>query len=238
MTYRIRVIAPVNTDAYNARILEAVQTVCPPDVEVDVRSIREGHDCIECRRDLAENAPAVVRLAVVSEAEGFHGVFVTDFDMCGVEAAREAVDIPVIGGFVPCAFTALALSQRFSIITILQSTVGMQFDHIRNYGLTEGFSTIRAINCPVDQLSNVDVVVSHVFEEGLKAVREDGAQSLLLGCTGFVGVAGRVQTLLSEAVDAFIPVVDPNQASFGLLVSMIRAGLRPSRRCYAKMSRS
>jgi allantoin racemase len=236
MTYRIRVIAPVNTDAYNSRILQAVQSVQPPDVQIDVKNIDSGHDCIENRWDLAQNVAGVVRLAAATEAEGFHGIFVTDFDMCGVESCREVVDIPVLGGFVPCAFTALALSQRFSIITVLDSTVGMQFDHIRNYGLTEGFSSIRPINCPVDQLSNMDVVVSRVFEEGLKAVRDDGAQSLLLGCTGFIGVAAQVQALLSEAVNAFVPVVDPNQVSIGLLVSMVRAGLRPSRLCYGKTS--
>ena len=234
MSYRIRIIAPVNTDAYNARILEAVHSVQPPDVEVDVKNIDSGHDCIESRWDLTQNAPGVVRLAAATEAAGYHGIFVTDFDMCGVEACREVVDIPVLGGFVPCALTALALAQRFTIITVLSSTVGMQFDHVRNYGLTEGFSSIRAIDCPVDQLANVDVVVSRVFEEGLKAIQEDGAQSLLLGCTGFIGVASRVQALLSEAVNAFVPVVDPNQASFGLLVSMVRAGLRPIRLCYAK----
>ena len=234
MSYRIRVIAPVSTDAYNTRILEAVQSVLPPDIEVDVKNIDAGHGCIENRWGLAQNILGVVRLAAATEAEGYDGIFVSDFDMCGVEECREVVDIPVLGGFTACAFTALALSQRFSIITVLPSTMGMQFNHVRNYGLTEGFASIRAIDCPVDQLANVDVVVSHVFEEGLKAIREDGAQSLLLGCTGFIGVAARVQTLLSEAVNAFVPVVDPNQASFGLLVSMVRSGLRPSRLCYPK----
>jgi hypothetical protein len=86
--YRIRIIAPVNTDAYNARILEAVHSVQPPDVEVDVKNIDSGHDCIESRWDLTQNAPGVVRLAAATAAAGYHGIFVTDFDMCGVEACR------------------------------------------------------------------------------------------------------------------------------------------------------
>lgn len=236
MTIRIRIIAPVATDAYNARILEAVQPVLPPDVEVDVRNIESGHDCIESRWDLAQNAPGVVRLAKQAEDEGIQGIFVTDFDMCGVEPCRELVDIPVIGGFVPCAFTALALSQRFSIITILPSTIGMQLDHIRHYGLSESFASIRAIDCPVAQLSNTDLVVQRVVEEGRAAVQMDGAQSLLLGCTGFTGVAARAQNLLEQELGAFVPVVDPNEASFGFLVSLVRARLRASRKCYSKTS--
>jgi allantoin racemase len=236
MSYRICVIAPVNTDAYNERIRSAIKTVQPSDIEVDVRNIDAGHDCIENRCNLATNAPAVFRLAVELEKEGFDGIFVTDFDMCGVEACREVVDIPVLGGFVPCAFTALALSQRFSIITILDSTKGMQFDHVRTYGLMEGFASIRAIDCRVEDLSDMKKVIEHVYRTGLVAIREDGAESLLLGCTGFVGVAAAVQARLTKTLKAFVPVIDPNQAAFGMLVSMVRAGLRPSRLCYSKAS--
>lgn len=236
MSYRICIVAPVNTDAYNDRIRKAIATVQPPDVEITVRNIDAGHDCIENRWNLVTNAPAVVRLVATLEASGFDGVFVTDFDMCGVEACREVVDIPVLGGFVPCAFTALSLSQRFSILTILDSTKGMQFDHVRHYGLMENFASIRSINCKVEDLSDLDKVVKHLYETGLVAIREDGAESLLLGCTGFVGVASRVQNELAKTLKAFVPVIDPNQAAFGMLVSMVRAGLRPSRLCYSKVA--
>lgn len=70
----------------------------------------------------------------------------------------------------------------------------------------------------------------------LKAIREDGAQSLLLGCTGFVDVAGRVATLLEETLGSYVPVIDPNQAGFGFLVSLVRMKLRPSRLTYSKIT--
>ena len=43
-----------------------------------------------------------------------------------VEAAREVIDIPIIGGFPTSVFTALGLCQRFGILTILPSTLAMQ----------------------------------------------------------------------------------------------------------------
>lgn len=94
---RIGVLVPAATDACNARILQAIDPVVPADVPV-----------LELARQL--------------EQEGFDGIWLTDFDMCGVEAAREIIDIPIVGGFPTFAFSALALSQRFSIITVLQST--------------------------------------------------------------------------------------------------------------------
>jgi len=234
---RICIIAPVNTDQYNARLLEAVAPVIPQDVVVEVRNLSAGHDCIEGRYDLMTNAGPVVALAQAVAAEGFDGIWLSDFDMCGVEPAREVIDIPIVGGFPTSAFTALTLSQRFSIITILDSTLAMQRGHVAAYGIEEGFASIRAIDCPVDQLGNVDVVVAKTFQAALQAVREDGAQALLLGCTGFVGVAQRVSALLEDALQTYVPVIDPNQAGFSFVVSLARMRLRASRVTYAHLQR-
>jgi Asp/Glu/hydantoin racemase len=231
---RICILVPANTDHYNQMLLDAVKPVIPPDVLVEVRNITQGHDCIESRTDWLKNGYPVVELAKSLQQEGFDGIWLSDFDMCGVEAAREVIDIPIIGGFPTSAFTALALSQRFSIITILESTLAMQRGHPQTYGIQDDFASIRAIDCPVSDLANLDVVVGKAFEAALKAIQEDGAQSILLGCTGFVGVAERVSALLQQALQTYVPVIDPNQAGFSFLVSLVRMKIRPSRVCYSK----
>jgi Asp/Glu/hydantoin racemase len=231
---RIAILAPVGTDKYNQRLFDAVKPVIPPDVDVEVRNLPEGHDCIEYRVDWLQNGYPVVLLAKKLEKEGFDGIWLSDFDMCGVEAAREVIDIPIIGGFTCSAFTALALSSRLSIVTILESTLAMQRNHMQEYGLEDSFASIRAIDCPVDQLDNIDVVVGKAFQAAMLAVNEDGAQSILLGCTGFVGVAARVSALLEDALQMYVPVIDPNQAGFSTLVSLVRMRLSQSRACYSK----
>ncbi|AIO39460.1 asp/Glu/Hydantoin racemase family protein [Burkholderia cenocepacia] len=233
---RICVLVPVATARFNERIMKAVAPVVPPDVEVDIRNIAAGHPDIENRTDWLENGMPVVELARAIERDGFDGIWLTDFDMCGVEAAREAIDIPIIGGFPTSAFSALMLSQRFSIITILPSTLAMQRGHPQSYGLQDTFASIRAIDCPVDQLGNVDVVVARTFEQAMKAISDDGAQSILLGCTGFVDVAARVSGLIEEAIGTYVPVIDPNHAGFSLLVSLVRMRVRPSRLTYSKVA--
>ncbi|MGA7777552.1 MAG: aspartate/glutamate racemase family protein [Paraburkholderia sp.] len=233
---RICVLVPVNTSQYNDRIMKAIAPVVPPDVQVEIRNITQGHPDIESRTNWLQNGMPVVELAQTIANDGFDGIWLTDFDMCGVEAAREVIDIPIIGGFPASAFAALMLSQRFSIITILQSTLAMQRGHPQTYGIQDTFASIRAIDCPVAQLENVDVVVVRTFEAALKAIKEDGAQSILLGCTGFVDVASRVSTLLSEALGVYVPVLDPNQAGFSFLVSLLRMRVRPSRLTYSKVN--
>ncbi|WP_027796845.1 aspartate/glutamate racemase family protein [Paraburkholderia acidipaludis] len=233
---RICVLVPVATSQYNDRIMQAVAPVLPADVQVEIRNIASGHPDIENRTNWLQNGMPVVELAQAIEKDGFDGIWLTDFDMCGVEAAREVIDIPIIGGFPPSAFAALMLSQRFSIVTILQSTLAMQRAHPQTYGIEDTFVSIRAIDCPVAQLENVDVVVARTFEAAMKAIQEDGAQSILLGCTGFVNVASRVSTLLGEALGSYVPVIDPNQAGFSFLVSLVRMQVRPSRLTYSKVS--
>ncbi|CAE6778453.1 hypothetical protein R69658_03958 [Paraburkholderia aspalathi] len=235
-TLRICVLVPVATSQYNERILKAIAPVVPPDVKVEIRNITQGHPDIENRTNWLQNGMPVVELAQAIANDGFDGIWLTDFDMCGVEAAREVIDIPIIGGFPATAFTALALSQRFSIVTILQSTLAMQRGHPQTYGIQDSFASIRAINCPVAQLDDVDVVVIRTFEAALKAIKKDGAQSILLGCTGFVDVASRVSQLLTKELGTYVPVIDPNQAGFSFLVSLVRMQVRPSRLTYSKVS--
>ncbi|MGC4062514.1 MAG: aspartate/glutamate racemase family protein [Aquabacterium sp.] len=231
---RVCIIAPVNTPQYNELLLAAVQPVLPPDFSVEVRNIDQGHDCIQSRTDWLQNGYPVVELARSLEKEGFKGIWLSDFDMCGVEAAREVIDIPIIGGFPTSAFTALGLSSRFAIITILQSTKAMQEGHVLRYGLQDSFAAVEALDCPVGELKDIDAVTAEAFALALKAIKEDNAQSILLGCTGFVGVAEKLSALLEEKLGAYVPVIDPNQAGFSYLVSLVRMGLRPSRLCYSK----
>lgn len=233
---RIAIIAPVNTHQFNDLLLRAVAPVLPPDVDVTVHNIDEGHDCIQNRTNWLQNGYPVVKLAKTLQDLGVDGIWLSDFDMCGVEAAREVIDIPIIGGFPTSAFTALGLCQRFGILTILPSTLAMQQGHVLTYGQQDNFAGIQAIDCPVDQLSNVDVVVAKSFPVALKLIQTQGAQALLLGCTGFVGVAEKLSALLSEALQAYVPVIDPNQAGISYLIGLVRMGLRPSRLCYSPAS--
>ncbi len=251
MTLKIAVLAPVSTDKYNEKILAALKPVIPGDVMVDAFNLPfgEAKRHIENRMDLVHNAQAVVEKAWYIQKQGYQGIWLSDFDMCGVEACREELDIPIVGGFPPSAFTALALSQRFSIITILPSTIAMQREHIFTYSLQSGFASIRSINehivnksveLNLNETIGLDSVLEWdepdicemVFQQAKAAVLEDGAQSILLGCTGFIDVARPVSKKLTAELHAYIPVIDPNQAGFSFLLSLVRMSLRPSGLCY------
>jgi Asp/Glu/hydantoin racemase len=231
MSYKVMILVPINNDSLNPGILEAVQPVVPPDFQVDITNIDGGMPYIESRYDLAQNAPYVIQLAQDVEKKGYDGIFVSDMDMCGVEPSREVLKIPIIGGFRASAYSAMMLSQRFSIITILESVVDLQRNHVRDFGITQNFASIRTVDMPVSQLSNTAIAVSHVYEESIKAIEDDGADSIMLGCTGFTNVAHTVHEML-VADGKPVPVIDPNQAALSYLVLLVRNQLTQSRLTY------
>lgn len=227
---RLKIIVPINTSAYNERILSAATSVVGPDVEVTIENITTGTKCIESRYHFTLNGPHVVELAKKTEAEGFDGIFVTDMDFCGVDAAREAVKIPVMNAFQANAYTAMMVASRFSIITILPNVVAMQREHIHAFGITDNFASIRVVNLPVGEL-DPQVAIEKVYAESLKAIDEDGAEAIILGCTGFVGVAHPVTELLAKA-NKPAPVLDPNQIGISYLELLVRNKLAQSKLTY------
>jgi len=226
-------IIPDNSEIFNVKMKEALGPVISPDVTVDVVSLKQGNICIEGRYDLSVNAPYVIEIALHAEKDGYDGIVVSDMDMCGVEAAREVLDIPIIGGFRACAYTAMMIAQRFSIITVLDSVVALQTEHVRAFGITENFASIRSVDMGVTDLTNTELAVERVFDQSLKAVEEDGAQAIILGCTCFVGVAAEVAGLLKEAGKP-APVLDPNCTAVSYMELLVRNNLSQSRLTYYK----
>ena len=232
MPYRMKIIIPINDAAYNEELAGVARSAAPPDLQIDVTNITQGNTSIESRWDRMVNAPYVVELAIQAQNEGYNGIFVSDFDYCGVEEAREVVSIPVIGGFRPSVFSAMALAERFSIITVLESVVDMQREHIRSFGIAPNFASIIPVNLPVHELTERDKVIEKVFDCSIKAIDEDGADAILLGCTGFMHIAAAVADKLAAKYQCNIPVIDPNMAAVNYLYMLMRTGQTQSRLTY------
>ncbi len=231
MAYHYRILIPANSQDFNHRIKEDTASVVPPDVSIDVQNIERGSPDIQSRVDWAVNTPYIMRLAQETASEGYDGILISDFDMCGVDPSRELVDIPVIGGFRANALTACMIAQRFSIVTILERIVAFQRQHVRRFDLGNDCVSVRPTDLPVTELSDVDTVVTQVFEQSQRAIKEDGAEAIILGCTGFIGIADKVYGLLKEA-GLPAPVLDPNRVAISFLDLLVRNGLAQSRMSY------
>ncbi len=228
---RICIIIPVDTNIFNSLLKESIDEICPADVEFEIKHIKGGRPHIQNRTDYYINSPLILKVAE-AEQKNFDGIFVTDFDFCGVEAARENVDIPVIGGFRPQAMAAISLSEKIGLITLVDSIVAMQEEHFRNFGILPNLACIIPTNLGVQELTKTEHVIQVVYDKAIDAIKQ-GAESIILGCTGFIGIARPVSKML-KAAGHDIPVTDPNHMAFTFLVALVRNKLMQSRLTYYK----
>jgi allantoin racemase len=228
---RIRIVLPIITTAFNQEVMREGSQFVAGDVALEVVNIQKGPASIESGFDEMLAAPGIVENVVRAEKEGCDGVFIDCFGDPGVVAAREMVGIPVVGAFQPAALTACALAGRWSVVTVLKNVVPMLRDLARRLGVESNIASVRDIDTPVLELQDKGVFQKRLLAQIDKAVSEDGAEAVILGCTGMIGVAKSLEREMAAAGKP-VPVVDPTAAALGYLQLVIRGGLSHSKLCY------
>ena len=229
---KIRIVAPIiKADWLFEAVKKDAEQFKAPDTEIDVVGLDKGPASIEGYYDEVLAASDVADKVVQAEADGCDGVFVTCFGDPGVDAAREMVSIPVVGGFQPAVLAASALCDRWSVVTVLKSVIPLIVNLARKMGLEARCISIRDIDTPVLELDKPDVLLARLQEQSERAITEDGAEAIIFGCTGMLGV-GRALAEALKKKGFWVPVVEPTAASIGFLESMIRSGLAHSKLTY------
>ena len=227
---KIHIVVPITSDAFNKQITLEARSFVGPEIEIEVSNLRYGPASIESFYDEVLAGPATVDEVRRAADSGADSVFITCFGDPAVPAARELVDIPVVGGFEPAVTTALMLGSRFSVITVLENVVPMISDLATRMGIRERMVSVEVVDTSVLELHDSEALLKSLALAAHRAL-DQGADVLVLGCTGMLGVAAALQSQL-EAERMRIPVVDPTGASLGLLLTLHSMGLNPSRRTY------
>ncbi|MDI7276266.1 MAG: aspartate/glutamate racemase family protein, partial [Anaerolineae bacterium] len=229
---RIRVINPVITRSWEEETRQAYSRASSPGTEISVVSLDWGTASIESYRDHALSVPDILSKVVAAQEAGAAAVIVDCMGDPGVHAARELVDIPVIGPAEATMHLAAMLGHRFSVLTVLESRIPMMEDQVARYGLTDRLASVRAFNIPVLALAeDPEGTLRAVVAAAERAVREDGAHVIIPGCTGLAGLAPRIQEGLA-ARGCEVPVLDPPSVAMRLAEALVALGLSHSRRTY------
>jgi len=229
---RIRVIVPVTTKEFEAMSLEQYSAGARPDTEISVVCVDKGPVSIESRYDEVFAVPDVVAKTVQAEKDGVAAVIVDCMADPGVEAAREMVSIPVVGPAETSMHIAAMLGHKFSVVTVLDSLIPLFDDHVTKAGLARQLASVRAVNIPVLELDDQARLLSALVEQSVKAVREDGAHAIILGCTGMAGLARDVEEGLSREGIVDIPIIDPAILAVKVAEALADLGLSHSKRTY------
>jgi allantoin racemase len=191
-----------------------------------------GTPSIECALDEAMTVFDTVRLAVKAQQDGADAIVIDCMGDPGLEQAREAVNIPVLGPGETSMHAAAMLGEKFTVVTVLNSVKPLLQNRARIYGVDEKLASIRAINIPVLELeTRLPEVQRRLAEEALLAVKNDNAHVIVLGCTGFLGCAQAIAAHLKSAGHK-VPVIDPIPYTVCVAEAMAKTGLRHSKITY------
>ena len=222
---RILVLNPVATGVWNELTLSHLRKIASPETEIVVRNIEKGPKVIESEYDRDYAAHYVVNEVVKAEKEGFDAIIINCFDDPGLHASREVCSTLVLGIGETSITTALLLGYRLAIISTGINAKLLYYRRAIELGIEKRVAYTSGIDVGVlDLRKDEDRVVKLLIREGRKAVDEYGADVIVLGCGGFIGMARR----LSEELG--VPVVDPTETTFKVAESLAKIGVKHSRR--------
>jgi len=218
---RVLVINPVKTAIWNETTLKYIQSVASPGTEVVVRSLPEGPAFIETEYDKAMAEAAVVKLALRElSASSYDAVMINCFDDPGVRALREATDTLVLGIGETSITVALTLGWRIGIVSTGVGARNAYWRRAVELGIENRVAYTGGIRIGIlDLRKDEERTVRELLVEGRRAV-EAGAEVIVLGCGGLVGLAERLSKELG------VPVVDPTLTTFKVAEALASLRLR------------
>ncbi len=198
-------------------------------VTLETVFVDKGNASIEDMYDEALAAPYVLQKVKWAETNGFHAVVVDCFIDVALDAARELVEIPVMGACQSSCSLAARLGGRFSVLCVLPDMDRPIRANLAKYGLIGNLVSIRSVNVPVLDLRKD--AGRRIAEEAKKAVLSDGACTLVLGCTGMSPIAKTLrQELVENGLD--VPVIEPLRAAVYDALNCVLLGVSHSKASY------
>lgn len=224
---RIKIIIPNSSIEFRDRQVVERKKSAFYKGKIEVVCLQHGPSSIESSFDEALAAPYIIEEVKKAEKEGFDAVSLDCAMDTVVRASREAVNIPVTSAGEASYLLAMGLCARFSVITVLKSTAKTIQENILRYGFKERVASIRYIDIPVLDLKNEEKAFNAILRESKIAIEKDGAEAIVLGCTGMSPLAHKLKKTLG------IPVIDPGIASLKLAELYASTGLSHSKLAYA-----
>ncbi len=182
-----------------------------PGTEVHVAALPKaqyGFSHIEYRTYEALVTRGIIRAVRAAALEGFDALAIGCFYDTALHDAREISGETVITA--PCLASceiAASLSNRFGIIVGRRKWVHQMRSAVHDYGYANRLVGFYDVGLGVDDFQKSHEETAHRLKAAGRKAVEDGAESLILGCTMEVGFYKELEA------DLGVPVIDPSIAA-------------------------
>lgn len=218
---QILVINPNTSASMTAKIATAAMSVALHDTKIVAVNPEHGPASIQGYYDEALAMNGIMEQ--IKAHEDFDAVVLACFDDTGLDAVRCLSDKPVLGIGEAAYHVASMLSNKFSVVTTLARSVPALEHNLNRYGLASRCAKVRSSEVAVleleDPKSNARAMIS---AEISKAIEEDRAEAIVLGCAGMTDLAN------SLSQEHGLPVIDGVVSAVGLCETMVRLNVKTS----------
>jgi allantoin racemase len=223
---RLLILNPNTTEDFTRAIEKSGEAVKSPGTEVVCLNPSSGPRSIESLYDELLSVAPSLELIISRQAE-FDGFIIACYGNHPViNSAREVLKQPVVGIMEASLHLACIVGHTFSVITSGDRAVTMFQEAIRAFGMESRCASVRSTGTPVLALegSGKDSVEERILMEARKAIEEDGAEVISLGCAGMAGLDKRLTQELG------VPVIDGVAAGVKLMEALVGCGIQTSKR--------
>ncbi len=226
---RILWINPVGTDLFDIDTRNILNLAKQEGTQVDVVSLPAGRPKhLEYHAYEGLVIGDLVRLTHEA-ANNYDAIVIGCFYDVGLREAREVSGRSIVTA--PCqSATAIAsnLGNTFSVLVGRRKWIPKMRENVHTYGHGHRLVSMRPLDLGVhDFQADHNRTCDRLLTEGRKAVQEDGAEVLILGCTAEYGFHETMQTELG------VPVIDAVLSPFKYAEFLVdlakRFGWQPSR---------
>ncbi len=228
---RILLINPNTSPAFTRKIQAIAERYALPSTEVSAFNPAAGPRSIESVYDELLSAPGTLELAI-ARMDDYDAIVIACYsDHPTIYALREISDKPVLGIAEASMYMACMLGYKFSVVTTNEEWVPLLWDAVRHYGLADRCASVLSTGMPVLALeaASPEEEGALIGQAARKAIADDGAEVICLGCAGMAGLDKHLEAELG------IPVLDGVVCAVKLLEGLVGYGLSTSkRRAYAR----
>ncbi len=224
MARRILVLNPNVTEAITSTMVEEARRVAAADTEIVPATARFGTLYIENRVEAAIAGHAVLD-ALAEQAPGCDAAIVAAFGDPGVFAAKEMLDIPVIGISEAAFLTAYTLGRRYAIVCLTPRLGVWYRECAEEHGLDGRLVAVRPLDVPPSDITAAKEQTGRKLVEAChEVIDRHGAEVVIMGGGPIAGLARTV------AHEIPVPVLDGVSCAVRLAEALVALAPRPAAR--------
>lgn len=221
---KIKVINPNSSESMTKKIDAAAKKYKNADTDIVTVSNKYAPPVIDTFADEVIASVGIIKEVEEGLKEGFEGFIIACFNDPAILACRELSPVPVIGIAEAAMLFASPIAYKFSIISMPKQGRAAIEELLKRYSFLERIASIRMVDCSVSEIiDNKRKIKNKLITEMQKAVTEDGAEAIVLGCAGLSGLDKDFEKIIG------VPVIDGVVAAVKIIEGLNKYKVKTSK---------